>query len=106
MSSKSKYDSFIEELTSLEKSIYKFIQKNAELVEFNKALQKKINQLDKENETLKLKVKESETEQSGNNLETDNYNNLNKMSAVDKQVLSGEINTLVDKINYHLRSVT
>jgi len=48
-----KYDLFLEELNTLEKQIYYFIQKGSELIEANQALNNRINILEKENDTLK-----------------------------------------------------
>ncbi len=61
MAETSKYDNFMEELTSLEKQIYFFIQKSEELLKDREKNEKRISQLETENEVLALKLNEIES---------------------------------------------
>jgi len=51
----SKYDLFVEELNTLEKQIYYFLQKGTDLQEANQALNNRITLLERENDSLKKK---------------------------------------------------
>ena len=93
----------MEELNSLEKTIYRVIQKNTELVDFNTALQQKINELDRENEALQKRVQELENRAQSAGMELSKLEHLNPE---EKSSLNNEINDLIEKINYHLRSST
>lgn len=93
-SNASKYDNLMDELTSLEKKVYKYIQQSKELSERNKELEAKIAKLEKENELLKLKLEENDS--SGNQLSK----NIKKSDPN----LKSRIDDLIDRIDYHLSS--
>jgi phage shock protein A len=84
----------MDELTSLEKKVYKYIQQSKELSERNKELEAKIAKLEKENELLKLKLEENDY--SGNQLSK----NIKKSDPN----LKSRIDDLIDRIDYHLSS--
>jgi phage shock protein A len=84
----------MDELTSLEKKVYKYIQQSKELSERNKELEAKIAKLEKENELLKLKLEENDS--SGNQLSK----NIKKSDPN----LKSRIDDLIDRIDYHLSS--
>lgn len=88
-----KYDNLMNELTSLEKEVYQYIQKSKELSERNKELEAKVSKLEKENELLKLKLEEG----SASGKEQLKNKNLDSN-------LKGRIDDLIDKIDYHLSS--
>lgn len=100
-----KYNLFLDELISLEKQIYKFVQSKNEVAEENRNLTKKIDQLEKENEILKLKIQEIENKLNNSILNSagfeeevnGNNENLNTKKRIDN---------FIDKIDYHLRSLT
>ena len=60
MSEKNKYDSLLEELSSLEKQVYIYVQRNQELNKSINQLTNKNRVLQQENELLKLKLEEKE----------------------------------------------
>lgn len=88
-----KYDNLMNELTSLEKEVYQYIQKSKELSERNKELEAKVSKLEKGNELLKLKLEEG----SASGKEQLKNKNLDSN-------LKGRIDDLIDKIDYHLSS--
>lgn len=104
MPESTKYDFFMDELSSLEKQIYKFLQKNADTAEENKALQKRIKQLEKENEVLKLKVDDIEVKLNNAFIDTENSQFGGLFNDEEKIQLKNKINDLITKIDFHLRS--
>ncbi|MFC2136093.1 hypothetical protein ACFLTH_15870 [Bacteroidota bacterium] len=100
----SKYDFFMDELNSLEKNLYSFVQKSFELNEKNTRLDKKINQLEKENEVLKLKIDEIESKLNNSLFEDSEILNNNSLNLEDREYLKNKISELISKIDYHLRS--
>ena len=93
----------MDELTSLEKKIYSFIQQNYELFEDNKQLKKQIGQLEKENEVLKLQLSEFEDKLSKRS-ESDGLFSNDSLKPEDKELLKSKIDDLINKIDFHLRS--
>ncbi|MDH7605514.1 MAG: hypothetical protein QHH13_11480 [Melioribacter sp.] len=104
MAELSKYDMFLEELSSLEKEIYYFIQKGAELIEANEALSNRINQLEKENETLKKRLSEIESKISKSMFNEENLFGVERFNAEEREALKNKISELIARIDYHLRS--
>jgi len=100
----SKYDMFLEELSSLEKEIYYFIQKGAELIEANQALSNRISQLEKENETLKKRLSEIESKISRSMFNEENLFGVERFNAEEREALKNKISELIARIDYHLRS--
>ncbi len=104
MTDTSKYDLFLKELNSLEKMINSFVQKNNELLETKKVLEKKVTQLQNENEVLKLKIDELEGKvEEVLNKRADLIDN-NNISDVDREALISHIDDLIERIDYHIRS--
>lgn len=93
-----KYEFLINELTSLEKQVYMYVQKTQGLINANNELKKKINQLEKENKELKSKVDEENT---GDKLGLFNGKDL---SDEDREKLKLKISELINKLDFHLRS--
>ncbi|GBD90977.1 hypothetical protein BMS3Abin04_01701 [bacterium BMS3Abin04] len=104
MTDTSKYDLFLKELNSLEKMINSFVQKNNELLETKKVLEKKVTQLQNENEVLKLKIDELEGKvEEVLNKRADLIDN-NNISDIDREALISHIDDLIERIDYHIRS--
>lgn len=103
MSETSKYDIFLEELNSLEKQIYLFVQRGIELEENNQGLSNRIALLERENEALKKKIAEIEAKVSKTFIGDQNLFGEN-FSFEDKEALKKKITELIAKIDYHLRS--
>lgn len=104
MTESSKYDLFMEELTSLEKQVYVFVQKNYELSDKNLRLEKKLQQFESENEVLKLRIEELESKLNDSSFEENNLFQTDSITVEDREVLRGKISELISKIDYHLRS--
>jgi len=100
----SKYDLFLDELNALEKQIYYFIQKGSELLEANKALNNRINSLEKENEILKKKISEIELKVNKTLFNEGNLFGSETIKLEEREVLKSKIGELIAKIDYHLRS--
>jgi predicted nucleic acid-binding Zn-ribbon protein len=100
----SKYDMFLDELNSLEKQIYYFIQKGTELLEANEGLNQRITTLEKENDALKRKISEIESKLSKTLLNEDSFINAESLKLEDREALRSKISELIAKIDYHLRS--
>ena len=105
MAETTKYDLFLDEINSLEKQIYYFIQKGAELIEANKALNNRINQLEKENDALKKRISEVEAKLNKAILLNDENAFKNEtLNPEEKEALKNKISELIARIDYHLRS--
>lgn len=104
MPDSSKYDLFMDELSSLEKQVYKFLQKTNDVNEENKTLQKRIKQLEKENEILKLKVDDVEAKLNNAFVDLESSQIGNLFNDDEKLELKNKINDLITKIDFHLRS--
>ena len=105
MAETTKYDLFLDELNTLEKQIYYFIQKGSEVIEANEALNNRINQLEKENEALKKRINEIEAKLSKSLLLNDeNLFGNESLNLEEREALKSKINDLIARIDYHLRS--
>jgi predicted nucleic acid-binding Zn-ribbon protein len=100
----SKYDLFIDELNTLEKQIYYFIQKGSELFDANEALNNRITLLERENDLLKKKVNEIETKIGKTLFKEDNIFSNGSLNSEEKDALKIKLGELIAKIDYHLRS--
>lgn len=84
--------------------INSFVQKNNELLETKKVLEKKVTQLQNENEVLKLKIDELEGKvEEVLNKRADLIDN-NNISDIDREALISHIDDLIERIDYHIRS--
>ena len=104
MAEGSKYDLFIDELNALEKQIYFFIQKGAELLEANQALSNRLTLLEKENDVLKKKISEIESRVNKSLVNEDNLFVSESLKLEDREALKSKISELIARIDYHLRS--
>lgn len=104
MAETTKYDLFIDELNTLEKQIYYFIQKGSELIEANGALNSRITQLEKENDSLKKRISEIEMKLSKSVLNPNGVFGADSINEEDREALKSKINDLIARIDYHLRS--
>ncbi|MDF1611509.1 hypothetical protein [Stygiobacter electus] len=103
MAETSKYDIFLDELNSLEKQIYIFVQKADELEEKNQGLSNRITLLERENNELKKKLAEIESKLSRTFVGNEELFN-ESFNFEDKEAIKKKITELIAKINYHLRS--
>ena len=94
----------MDELSSLEKQIYKFLQRTSDVTEENKVLQKRIKQLEKENEVLKLKVDDIETKLNNAFIDNEQSQLGSLFNEDERQELKNRITDLITKIDFHLRS--
>lgn len=104
MSETTKYDLFLDELNSLEKQIYYFVQKGTELEEANQGLNNRITLLERENEALKKKIVEIESKVSKAFINDQNLFEDDSFNFEDKEALKKKITDLIARIDYHLRS--
>jgi len=99
-----KYDLFIDELNTLEKQIYYFIQKGTEILESNQALNNRITLLERENDALKKKISEIESKVSKSFVNSENLFGNESFNLEEKEALKNKIGELIARIDYHLRS--
>ena len=104
MSEISKYDLFVEELNTLEKQIYYFLQKGTDLQEANQALNNRITLLERENDSLKKKIIDIESKVSKSLFNGEPFIGGDNFNIEEKEALKNKINELIAKIDYHLRS--
>jgi len=99
LSETSKYTQFLEELNSLEKQVYAYVQKNNELLLAKEEVEKEAASLKKENEVLKLKNEELEDK-----LEKGASGLVEGMDPEERAALKTKLDGLINKIDYHIRS--
>jgi len=104
LSETTKYESFFDELTALEKQIYFFKRKYDELKKYKEDARIRITELEKENMLLKNRVEELEEK-----LRTGDYVSGQFMedlfSGVDEKAkLKKRIDELIQKVDNHLSS--
>ena len=104
MNDNSKYDFFMNELVSLEKVLYSYVQKNQETSDRNLILEKKIKNLEKENESYKLKLNDLETKLNNTAFNLSQIFDNDFKNTEDKESLKNKIDDLLKIIDYHLRS--
>lgn len=104
MAEQSIYDFFLDELFSLEKSIYLFVERCDEIVEEKSALEKTIKNLKDENEILKLKLEQLEKETKTRTFSDDLFETDGNNNSEDREAIKAKIAELIDKIDNHLRS--
>ena len=103
MADQSVYDFFLDELFSLEKSIYMFVERCDEMNAEKLALEKSVKNLKDENEILKLKLEQLEKESKTRSFSEDLFGN-EEGETEGREVLKSKINGLIGKIDNHLRS--
>jgi len=103
LSDSSKYDIFMNELLSLEKSIGVFAQKGEDEMEANLELRQTINRLEQENQALKNKLKEIEKQLSQPSNEEELFGTA-ALSSEDREEVKTKISELILKLDNHLRS--
>ena len=91
MSELSKYEIFIQELSSVEVQVSAHRELCEELKNRNKELEKKLSTLQRENEYLKLQIENGE-------------NVFGSLSAKERESLKLKITDVITKINNHLTS--
>ncbi len=90
------YKLFIEEFSSLEKSVYALLQKNIDYKDELEKLKEENLKLRKENEVLRETLSQFEGKRI-NGAST-------KIKAEDKENLKNQIDELISKIDFHLKS--
>ena len=105
MADNSKYAVFLEEINSLEKQVYLLVQKGNEFIAKNSSLDKKIKQLEKENEALRLKIEDIERKLTGgvSNFDTEIFTSFGS-TGDERDNLKKKINELIIKIDRQLSS--
>jgi len=100
----SKYDLFMNELTSLEKQLYAFIQERDELRDEKESLLERIEELEKEN--AELKARHAEMLSKFNNIDSENliFSEGDLNDPEEREKIKNRINELISKIDNHLRS--
>ncbi|MFA4924940.1 MAG: hypothetical protein WC557_12165 [Ignavibacteriaceae bacterium] len=103
MSDLSKYEIFLQELSSVEVQVSGHVELCEELKSRNKDLEKKLSSLQKENEYLKMQIENGESlaEQRG---EISGENVFSSLSAKERENLKLKITDVITKINNHLIS--
>lgn len=105
MAESTKYDLFLEELNTLEKQIYYFMQKSSEVLEANQALNNRIIMLERENDALKKRINEIEGKLSKSLLlNEENLFGADSLNLEEREALKSKISELIARIDYHLRS--
>ncbi|MDP4175824.1 MAG: hypothetical protein Q8933_17740 [Bacteroidota bacterium] len=105
MAELSKYDLILEELNSLEKHFSMLSRKNKELLLKSESLELLNAQLSAENTGLNKKIAELEARLEGVIKENNSLrSNGNSLNLKDKESLKLQINELINKIDFHLRS--
>jgi len=99
----SKFEIFIEELTSIEVQVSAHIELCEELQNRNRELEKKLSSLQKENEYLKMQIENGEglAERRGDDIQKAVFSSL---SSKERENLKVKITEVISKINSHLTS--
>jgi hypothetical protein len=90
----------MEELISLEKSVYMLVQKQEIITEEKDSLIRELRSLKDENEILKIKLEEAQKKSST----FDGEINASLFGSNDKEIIKDRIDGLINKIDNHLRS--
>lgn len=93
----------MDEIVSLEKMVQKFVIENVEVVEKKSTLESKVENLEKENEVLVLKIKELERKINA----VDDISSVADTPNLDlneRQNLKNQIDDLISRIDYHIKS--
>jgi len=98
------YDFFLDELFSLEKHIYMFVERSDEISEEKLALEKTIKSLKDENEILKLKLEQLEKESNSRSFSEDLFGSGENDGSQEREAMKAKISGLISKIDDHLRS--
>lgn len=105
MTELSKYDLILEELNSLERHFSMLSRRNKELILKAESLELLNKQLAAENSGLNKKIAELEAKLEGVIKENNSLrSNGNSLNLKDKESLKLQINELINKIDFHLRS--
>ncbi|NCQ18292.1 MAG: hypothetical protein COZ80_06170 [Ignavibacteria bacterium CG_4_8_14_3_um_filter_37_9] len=103
MSDLSKYEIFIQELTSVEVQVSALRELYEELKSRNKELEKKLSNLQKENEYLKMQI-ESGEDSADRKAEGIGEKVFGSLSVNEREDLKVKISDVITKINDHLTS--
>jgi len=103
LSELSKYEIFIQELSSVEVQVSALREQYVELQSRNKELEKRLSSLQRENEYLKLQIENGEkiAEERG---ESNGETVFSSLSVKEREDLKLKITDVITKINNHLTS--
>lgn len=104
MTELSKYDIILEELNALEKQFVSLSKKNKDLLARFETLERTNREFVFENSGLKSKVLELESKLEDLKRENNNLRNGGTLNRKDREDLKAQINELISKIDFHLRS--
>lgn len=104
MAEPTKYDSFFDELSALEKQVYFFKRKHDELKQFKDDNKSKLVELEKDNMILKSRVDELETKLQSGDFVSGQYMGDLFSTAEEKGKLKKKIEDLIKKVDNHLSS--
>ncbi|MGE5431522.1 MAG: hypothetical protein ACM3QX_10630 [Syntrophomonadaceae bacterium] len=104
MTELSKYDIILEELNALEKQFLAQSKKSKDLLARIETLERTNREFVFENSGLKSKVIELESKLEDLKRENNNLRNGGTLNRKDREDLKAQINELISKIDFHLRS--
>jgi predicted nucleic acid-binding Zn-ribbon protein len=104
VSDTSKYDLFNDEIDSLEKMVQKFVAENLELEEKKSAISEKVEKLERENEILVTKINELEKKLTKAEDKPSSSVGKTKLDLSERENLKNQIDDLIERIDYHIRS--
>jgi len=99
-----KYESFFDELTALEKQLYFFKRKYEELKRFKEENKTRLSELEKENMLLKNRVEELEEKLRTGDYVSGQYMEDLFSGLEEKTKLRKRIDDLIQKVDNHLSS--
>lgn len=103
MSELSKYEIFLQELSSVEVQVSGHKELCEELKNRNKELEKKLSALQRENEYLKLQIENEENSEERRGV-GNGENVFGSLSVKERESLKLKITDVITKINNHLTS--
>ena len=94
----------MDEIVSLEKMVQKFVAENDELEAAKTSLDEKVSKLKEENEILVSKIKELEMKVNQSDEKSAMVNPNSKLDLTERENLKSQIDDLISRIDYHIRS--
>ena len=94
----------MEEVVSLEKVIQKYVIETHEQEEERSILNSKVENLEKENKVLVLKIQELEKKLSKAEDSSASVISKSTLDVKERQNIKSQIDDLIERIDYHIRS--
>ncbi len=94
----------MDEIVSLEKMVQKFVSENEKLEVEKSSLDKDIAKLTKENEILISKINDLEKQINQAEVNAEMVNSKAKLDLAEREKLKDQIDDLISRIDYHIRS--